>query len=198
MQIFAGTFPSLMAKNSLSPRACYRARIAPRPWSVCLLTLLTLSLAGCNPFAPSYDPDGLSGENLLGDPSTIDGYFRLFQNAYELRDTTLYGRLFTQDFTFAYRDFDLNQEVQWDRATELNTAYRLFQSVLNINLDWTWYTELDTTQGNEALVIRNFNLTIQQDESTTFSGTGRARLRLRRAGPGEPWRAYYWFDESDF
>lgn len=159
---------------------------------------LLCSLISCNPFAPAYDPEGLSGVNLLGDPTTLDGYFKLFKNAYELRDTTLYGRLFTQDFTFAYYDAEQNQEVQWDRATELNTSYRLFQSVLNINLDWTWYTEIDSSAGNEALVIRNFNLSIQQDESTTFSGTGRARLRLRREGPGEPWRAFYWFDESDF
>jgi hypothetical protein len=163
------------------------------------LWLALTGLVSCNPFAPAYDPNGLSGGNLLGDPSTIDGYFRLFQNAYELRDTTLYGRLFTQDFTFAYPDPDApTQEVQWDRSTELNTAYRLFQSVLNINLDWTWYTQIDSSQGNEALVIRNFNLTIQQDESNTFSGTGRARLRLRRIAPGEPWRAFFWFDESDF
>ena len=166
--------------------------------SPAILLSLLCGLLSCNPFAPAYDPAGLAGVNVLGDPTTLDGYFKLFKNAYELRDTTLYGRLFTQDFTFAYYDAEQNQEVQWDRATELNTSYRLFQSVLNINLDWTWYTEIDSSAGNEALVIRNFNLSIQQDESTTFSGTGRARLRLRRAGPGEAWRAFYWFDESDF
>jgi hypothetical protein len=161
------------------------------------LILLTGQLLSCNPFAPTYDPDGLTGVNLLGDPTHIDGFFQLFQNAYELRDTTLYGRLFTSDFTFAYYDPDLGQDVQWDRATELTTAYNLFQSVLAVNLDWNYYTQIDSTE-TEAMVTRNFTLTIQQDESTTFSGTGRARMRLRRDNPAEAWRAYYWFDDSDF
>ncbi len=151
----------------------------------------------CNPFAPAYDEDGLSGINVLGDPTTIDGYFQLFKNAYEMRDTTLYGRLFTEDFVFTYRDFDLGQEISWDRATELNISYRLFQSVLQINLDWNYYVDRDTTP-LEASITRNFNLIIEQDESTAYSGAGRARLRLRRASPGDAWKAYSWFDDSDF
>ncbi len=152
---------------------------------------------GCNPFAPRLDKEGLADVNLLGDPTNIDGFFQLFKNAYELRDTTLYGRLFTPDFTFAYYDPDLGQDVQWDRATELTIAYRLFQSVQNVNLDWNYYTQLDTTDVT-ATVVRNFTLTIQQDETRTFSGTGRARLQLRRLSPADAWQAYYWFDDSDF
>lgn len=163
---------------------------------LCLTGLLIL-VAGCNPFAPSYDKNGLANVNLLGDPTTLEGFFQLFKNAYELRDTTLYGRLFTGDFVFSYYDPDLGQEVQWDRATELNTSYNLFQSVLQINLDWNYYTQLDST-ATEAEVVRNFNLSIAQDEQNVFSGTGRARLRLRRANAGEAWRAYSWFDDSDF
>ena len=162
--------------------------------ALCAATLLT---AGCNPFAPAYDEDGLADLDLLGDPSTIEGYFLLFKNAYELRDTTLYGRLFTQDFTFAYYDFDQGQEISWDRATELNISYNLFQSVEQINLDWNYYPTPDTTL-TEAYVVRNFNLTIQENEQNAYVGTGRARLRLRRKAPGEPWQAFYWFDDSDF
>jgi hypothetical protein len=156
-----------------------------------------LMLGSCNPFAPAYDPEGLDDINVLGDPSTIEGFFLLFKNAYELRDTTLYGQLFTQDFTFAYYDFDLGQEISWDRATELNISYNLFQSVQQINLDWNYYPPPDTTF-TEAYVLRNFNLSIEEDEQTAFVGTGRAKLRLRRNGPGAPWKAYYWFDDSDF
>ena len=151
----------------------------------------------CNPFTPKLDPEGLADVNLLGDPTNIDGFFQLFKNAYELRDTTLYGRLFTSDFTFAYYDPDLGQDVRWDRATELTTAFRLFQSVVNVNLDWNYYTQLDSTE-TTATVVRNFTLTIQQDENNTFSGTGRARMSLRRESPLEAWQAYYWFDDSDF
>ena len=162
-----------------------------------LLTISIGGLSGCNPFAPAYDKDGLADINLLGDPSTIEGFFLLFKNAYELRDTTLYGQLFSQDFTFAYYDFDQGQEISWDRATELNISYNLFQSVQQINLDWNYFPTPDTTD-TEAYVVRNFNLTIQEDEQTAFVGTGRAKLRLRRSNPGDAWKAFYWFDDSDF
>jgi len=158
---------------------------------------IVLCTFGCNPFAPSYDPEGLANVNLLGDPTHVDGYFRLFKNAYELRDTSLYGSLFEPDFIFAYYDSDLGQEIQWDRDTELSTSYNLFQSVIQINLDWNYYTQLDTTDV-EAFIIRNFNLNIEQDEQNVFSGSGRARFKLRRESVGDAWRAYFWFDDSDF
>ncbi|MFK7923723.1 MAG: hypothetical protein AB8H47_17320 [Bacteroidia bacterium] len=163
-------------------------------WLWCIPLLFIL---GCNPFAPDYDPDGLANADLLGDPTNVDGFFTLFKNAYELRDTTLYGRLFASDFTFAYYDADLGQEIQWDRATELTISYNLFQAVNNVNLDWNYYTQLDSTE-TEASVIRNFNLTIYENEESSFTGAGRARLRLRREKITDPWQMYYWFDDSDF
>lgn len=165
-------------------------------WLVGGLLTVVLSL-GCNPFSPKLAPDELSKSDVLGDPSTLDGFFLLFKNAYELRDTSLYSRLFTKDFTFAYYDFDLGQEVSWDLSTEMNISYNLFVNVEQINLDWNYYpppTLTDTT----AFINRNFNLTIRENEETEFVGTGRARLRLRREGEGSPWKAYYWFDDSDF
>ncbi|MEL6135387.1 MAG: hypothetical protein AAFR59_18670, partial [Bacteroidota bacterium] len=66
-----------------------------RKQSIWIIIICSLISAGacfsCNPFAPAYDPDGLSQVNILGDPRSIDGYFKRFKNAYELRDTTLYG-----------------------------------------------------------------------------------------------------------
>ncbi len=156
-----------------------------------------LALASCNPFAPAQDPNGLANVNLLGDPTQVEGFFQLFKNAYELRDTSLYGRLFSKDFEFVYYDADLGQEIRWDRDTELSISYNLFQSVLQITLDWNYYSQLDTTE-TEASVIRNFNLMIEQDEQNVFSGSGRARLRLKRERAGDAWQAYYWFDDSDF
>lgn len=153
--------------------------------------------AGCNPFAPAYDPEGLANVNLLGDPTNIEGYFRLFKNAYELRDTTLYGRLFSPDFEFSFYDPDLGQEIRWDRDTELSISYNLFQAVVQITLDWNYYSQLDSTE-TEASVVRNFNLMIEQDAQNVFSGSGRARLLMRRAQVGDAWQAYFWFDDSDF
>ena len=162
-----------------------------------ILILIITSLSGCNPFAPRYNPEGLSDINLLGDPTNVEGFFRLFKNAYELRDTTLYGRLFSSDFTFSYYDPDLGQDIAWDRDTELATSYNLFQNVLQISLDWNYYTQLDTND-TEATIVRNFNLTIEESEENIFSGAGRAKLRLKRNFPGEAWQAYSWFDDSDF
>lgn len=156
-----------------------------------------LGVVSCNPFAPAYDPDGLANANLLGDPTSIDGFFQFFQNAYELRDTSLYGQLFSADFTFTYYDFEQGQEISWDRDTELNISYNLFRAVQQVNLDWNFYNQLDTNDV-EAFVVRNFNLTIVENEETAFSSTGRARFRLKRQQPGLPWQAYSWFDDSDF
>jgi len=150
----------------------------------------------CNPFAPEYDPTGFDDIDLLGDLTTIDGYFTRFKNAYELRDTLFYGELFAGDFLFEYWDAEQNQNISWDRATEMSTSYNLFQSVQQINLDWN-YMELDTTD-TEAAIVRNFNLTIVEDEQNVYVGTGRARFRLRRDQPGDSWKAFYWFDDSDF
>ncbi len=156
-----------------------------------------LLLVACNPFAPEFDPDGLSDQNVLGDRTTIDGFFDFFKNAYELRDTSLYGKLFTSDFVFVYYDFDAAAEQRWDKGQEMATAYNLFRNVRQITLDWNFYVE-NSVSGDTANVVRSFNLTIVENESSVYSGTGRARLRLRRSGDGEPWRIYYWFDDSDF
>ena len=164
-----------------------------------LVSILLCFQFSCNPFAPGFDEDGLTNLNLLGDPTTIDGYFLLFQNAYELRDTSIYGRLFSENFTFTYFDFELGQEISWDRATELNTNFNLFQAVQQINLDWNFYNVLEVNaQEDSAFVIRNFNLSVIENEQNAFSGSGRAKLSLARNGPNLPWQAYAWFDDSDF
>ena len=162
-----------------------------------ILVLLGAGLIACNPFAPSFDEDGLSDQNFLGDRTNIDGMFLFFKNAYELRDTSLYGRLFTSDFIFTYYDFDQAADVQWDKATELNLSYNLFRNVQQISLDWNFYVEKDTTE-TSASVIRNFNLTIVESESTTYTGTGRAKMQLERPDTSSPWMIATWFDDSDF
>lgn len=160
--------------------------------------LLSLALVvGCNPFAPAFDEDGLQEQSLLGDRTTVDGLFEYFKNAYEIRDTGLYGRLFTSDFVFVYYDFDQAAELTWDKGQELASTYNLFRNVRQINLDWNFYVE-ESLYGDSAIVTRTFNLNIVENENTTYSGTGRAKLKLRRKAEGEPWKIYYWFDDSDF
>lgn len=165
-------------------------------WIIPLIFSL-FALTACNPFAPDFDPNGLEDQNVLGDRTDIDGFFQFFKNAYELRDTSLYGKMFTSDFTFVYYDFDAAAEQNWDKGQEMATAYNLFRNVKQITLDWNFYVE-NSIVGDTASVVRNFQLTIVENESSIFSGNGRARLRLRRESIGMPWRIYYWFDDSDF
>ena len=65
-----------------------------------LVLLLSLA-AGCNPFAPELEEGDPFGD-LLGDPKTVDGFFTNFQNAYELRDVSLYEPLLDSAFVFIY------------------------------------------------------------------------------------------------
>lgn len=164
-----------------------------------LLLLFGVLLLGmsCNPFAPRYDADGLTGENFLGDRTNVDGLFTYFKNSYELRDTSLYGKLFSSDFVFTYYDFDQAADVNWDKAQEMALTYNLFRNVQQISLDWNFYVQRDTTE-TDAAIVRAFNLTIVENESTVYTGTGRARITLRRDFASEPWQITSWFDDSDF
>jgi len=166
-------------------------------WLIGSLLGLALWMSACNPFAPAFDPDGLEEQSLLGDRTTIDGLFEYFKNSYEIRDTSLYGQLFSSDFTFIFYDFDQAAQLQWDKGQEMASAYNLFRQVRQITLDWNFYVEQNIFP-DSAIVVRNFNLSIVEDENTTFVGTGRAKLKMRRTEEGAPWKIYYWFDDSDF
>ena len=162
---------------------------------ICLVGLCCL--ISCNPFAPKLNPAGLDQLNSLGDPKTLDGFFQFFKTSYELRDTNLYGRLFAPEFRFEYYDASQGQARTWDRATEMNTSYRMFQGVQQINLDWNFYVQRDSSD-TSAVIVRNFNLSIVENAQSTFNGSGRAKLKLKRANVTLPWKAVYWFDDSDF
>lgn len=161
-----------------------------------IILILLLCLA-CNPFSPALDKEGLNNVAQQASRKTIDGVFQFFKTAYETRDTSLYGKLFSQDFVFSYYDFDANVAVNWDRAQELNTSQKLFKNTEQITLDWNYYVQKDSTE-LEASVVRSFNLTIVQNAQNIFTGTGRARFRMRRADAQSDWQIWYWFDDSDF
>jgi hypothetical protein len=164
---------------------------------IILLLTFCLLITSCNPFAPKYDPNGFLSNTLLGNRNTVDGIFQFFKSSYELRDTVLYGKMFSQDFIFTYYDFEQSVPISWDRAQELNTTYNLFRNTQQIILDWNYYVQKDTTP-LEASIIRSFNLTIVQNDNSVLTGTGRARFNLRRVKTEDPWEIYFWFDDSDF
>lgn len=163
------------------------------------LTLL-LTAAGCNPFAPGIDDEVRPQlEHAFGDRSQLEGFFEYFRNAYELRDSTLYGRIISPDFRFTYLDFKNNSEQQWDRGTEMLSTYNMFRNVQSASLQWNNYIYVDTTSFDTlAIVERAFNLNIIQTDQNIFRGTGSAYFRLTRKASGQPWQIRSWFDKSDF
>ncbi|MBP3193618.1 hypothetical protein [Natronogracilivirga saccharolytica] len=174
--------------------------MTPRRIYICLcLFLLPVFTAGCNnPFAPG-ELEGDPFAELLGDPSTIEGFYTRFQKAYELRDTSLYGPLIHPDFTFTYRDDERNVDVTWGRSEEMNSTYNMFSQSYDINVRWNNITqEVIEEDQAEAQVIRRFNLSVVLSPSEPpLRSDGSASFRLTRSDSTADWRLVSWRDESD-
>jgi hypothetical protein len=155
-------------------------------------------LAGClNPFAPR-ELEGDILENLLGDPSTLEGFYTRFQNAYQLRDTTLYGPLIHPEFIFTYRDPEQNVDISWGRAEEMNATSRLFQNSRDIQLQWNnIISRFENAEKTRSQVVRRFNLTILLEGSDLFRTDGAANFILTRTDSTANWQLLSWRDESD-
>lgn len=162
--------------------------------------LLLLGLAiwpSCNPFAPSLeegDPFGVE----LGDPTTVDGFYTNFRNAYELRDISLYEPLLDSAFVFVYRDFETQIDRQWGFAQELASTRRLFQSASLIRLQWNQIIEQDALdEGRQARVVRSFSLTVALEAGEVLRGDGNVSFTLARPDTLAPWQLRLWRDESE-
>jgi hypothetical protein len=157
-----------------------------------------LFLAACNPFAPALEEGNPFGD-LLGDPKTIEGFFTNFQNAYELRDLSLYEPLLDSAFLFIWHDFDAQVDREWGFSQELESTRRLFQNASLIRLQWNQILTQDLTNENrDARVIRPFNLTITLETGDVFRGDGNVNFMLVRADTSEAWKLRRWRDESEF
>lgn len=164
-----------------------------------LACFATIFLAACNPFAPTLDDAVTDPNKLLGDRTTVNGFFEWFRNSYQIRDSTLYGQLLAKDFKFTYFDFSNNTEVNWNRDVDMLTTHKLFRGVRSTSLQWNQYITADTTFSDTlAIAERAFNLTINQDDATIYRGVGSARIVLVRKTKAEPWKMRSWYDKSDF
>ncbi len=163
-----------------------------------MLIALTIVLGSCiNPFSPALEKADIL-DDILGNPVTIEGFYTRFQNAYQLRDTTLYGPLIDAQFIFTYRDPELNVDVSWGRAEELNTTARLFSTSRDIQLQWNnissfFQNDLKT----RAQVIRRFNLMVMVNETTTYRTDGATNFILTRSDSTKAWQLLSWRDESE-
>lgn len=155
-------------------------------------------LCGCkNPFAPSLDTTPGTDGSVLSDLKTIDGVFQNFQYAYAFKDTTIYGRLLTDDFMFTYRDYEQGVDVSWGRDDDMRTTYGLFQNSQRLDLIWNNIVLIDSSNIN-ATIIRSFNLTITFNPTDVIRVNGRVNLSLRKNEPAGTWAIAAWIDESNF
>jgi hypothetical protein len=148
---------------------------------------------GCfNPFAPKLDTSP-SNENIISDQKTIEGVFQNFKYAYTFKDTSIYGQLLDDDFTFTYFDYDLGVDVSWDRATDMKTTSGLFQNTQDLNLIWNNIV----FQEGDSLVVdvkRSFNLTITFNPSDIINFYGFVDMTMGRATASDKWKLKRWKD----
>jgi len=163
---------------------------------IALFWMGSLGLIGCNPFAPAFEEGNPFGD-LLGDPTTIDGFFNNFRNAYELRDLSLYEPLLDSSFTFVWHDFDSQVDREWGFAQDLETTRRLFQNASGIRLQWNQIIAQDELIPLVQMrIVRSFNLTVTLERGDVFRTDGNVNFLLNRVDSLSSWRLTRWRDES--
>jgi hypothetical protein len=154
-------------------------------------------LSACNPFSPALEEGNPFGD-LLGDPTTVEGYFTNFRNAYELRDLSLYETLLDSSFVFVWHDFDAQVDREWGFAQDLETTRRLFQNSSLVRLQWNQIIAQDELEAYTLIrVVRSFNLTVTLEQGDVFRTDGNVNFRLVRPDSSAAWRLQRWRDESE-
>jgi len=153
-----------------------------------------LSFSGClNPFAPKLDTES-AASGLISDRKQIDGVFTNLQYAYSFKDTTIYGEMLNEDFTFTYRDYELGVNVSWGRDEEMKVTYGLFQNSQKLDLIWNDIVAISSDSTN---VVRSFNLTITFNPTDIILVDGKVNLSLAKDAEAK-WYLVQWIDESNF
>ncbi len=159
-----------------------------------LLFIMFLMLGCTNPFAPKLDNSIGSNASLISDQSTVEGVFRNFQYAYTFKDTTIYGKLLSSDFTFVYRDYDKEIDVAWGRDEEMRVTNGLFANSERIDLVWN---NIISATGDSTNIVRSFNLTVTFNPTDIIFVDGRVNMDLKRNAQNK-WQIVNWIDESNF
>ena len=146
-----------------------------------------------NPFAPKIENDLPDNSDLFSDLSNVEGIFQNLTNAYSFKDTTIYGKVLDNDFTFVYRDYDNGVDVSWGREEEMNVTYGLFLNSESLILSWN---EIVFISSDSTSVIRSFNLSITFNPTDIIFIDGKVNLSLAK-NDGK-WKILRWIDESNF
>lgn len=162
---------------------------------IAALILLIISLLSCiNPFAPKIDNSLGSESSLISDQKSIQGVFDNFQYAYTFKDTTIYGKLLSSDFTFVYRDYTNEIDVAWGRDEEMKVTNGLFNNSERIDLIWN---NIISTTNDSTNIVRSFNLTVTFNPTDIIFVDGRVNLNLKKNAENK-WQIINWIDESNF
>ncbi|MBI1806470.1 MAG: hypothetical protein HYR76_05405 [Ignavibacteria bacterium] len=156
---------------------------------------MVVNISCKNPFAPKLETT--SATQLCTDLTQIENVFCTFRNAYAFKDTTTYGSIVADDFTFSYRDYDRGVDVSWGRVDEMRSTYGLFQSVQSLNLIWNNQISSDSGEIRRT-IIRGFNFTVTFNPGDIERVDGYANLTFGRATVNDPWKIVHWRDESNF
>lgn len=134
---------------------------------------------------------------MLSDQTDIDGVFKNFQYAYVFKDTTIYGKLLSDEFIFVYRDYDKGYDVSWGRDEDVRITNALFNTVQKIDLIWN-NTVASSIDSSQAIVIRAFSLNLTFNPSDIIRIDGRVNLTLEKNKATNKWLIVRWRDESNF
>jgi hypothetical protein len=160
---------------------------------------MVIVVISCNPFAPALDDSSGGTSTFLSDQRSTDGVFNILKDAYNTTnpDTSDYGKLFSSNFMFIYRDYDRGVDVSWGRDEEMRATYGLFQTVQKLNLAWndTIATSMNS-DSTKSSVTRSFNLTVTFNPSDIIQVNGYARLTMERQYVQDPWMIVRWNDEA--
>lgn len=150
-----------------------------------------------NPFAPKIDENFENVKPPISDQTDIAGIFQNLQYAYTFKDTTIYGKLISNDFTFTYHNYDLGFDVTWGRDDEMIATYGLFENSQRLDLIWNNIV-LSTEDSLSANIVRSFNLTVTLNATDVMRVDGRVNLSLQRDAETRKWKINRWIDESNF
>lgn len=123
--------------------------------------------------------------------------FKNFQYAYVFKDTTIYGKLLSDEFIFVYRDYDKGYDVSWGRDEDVRITNALFNTVQKIDLIWN-NTVASSIDSSQAIVIRAFSLNLTFNPSDIIRIDGRVNLTLEKNKATNKWLIVRWRDESNF
>ncbi len=161
---------------------------------IILTSLIMFLCQSCfNPFAPQLETGSDGGGSFISDQKSIEGLFQNFQYSYTFKDTTIYGNILDQNYSFVYRDYDLSVDISWGRDEEMKVTYGLFKNAQRLDLIWNNIVSMTSDSLN---IIRSFNLTITFNPTDIIFIDGRVNLDLQKAD--DVWKIIKWVDESNF